>query len=304
MYTLAFPDDPLAVKFGVISQPPSVTINLTETDDVYQDFHIVADGLGCNYGDDAEAELECMRQVSWVQIEEYVNRYNGSTELAFTNYIRELIILPMCSTLTVDEHFTNLFHEADEKYIFSDETARYTAGKVARGPAIRSDASREMATTNETATMETEDEWICTAYQDSILRASLGLDTYRYMWAGNFSNISPVSYLGAFHWSDLLMIFGTYQDDAGYISDLEVATSEAMQDHILAFLKNPATVGSTVGWPAFHADAPNGGLILEFGNQTTVKNITGDFLEAGCWNSSIPFPIYEIERRALRKWKA
>lgn len=61
---------------------------MTETDDVYEDFHIVAQGLGCNYGDDADAELECTRQISWVQIEEYINRYNSTTSLAFTNYIR------------------------------------------------------------------------------------------------------------------------------------------------------------------------------------------------------------------------
>ncbi|QKX64570.1 uncharacterized protein TRUGW13939_11745 [Talaromyces rugulosus] len=274
LYTLAFPHDSLATKFGIISQPPSVTINLTETDDVYQDFHIVAQGLGCNYGDDADAELECMRQVSWVQIEEYINRYNSSPSIAFSNYI------------------------PDERYIFSNETKRYTAGKVARGPAIRSDASREQANTNESVTMEVEGEWICTAYTDSILRSSLGLDTYRYMWAGNFSNISPVSYLGAFHWSDLLMIFGTYMTDQGDISELEVATSETMQDYILAFLKDPSTVSDTVGWPAFDADAAHGGLILEFGNGTAVKNITGDFLEGGCWNSSISFPIYEIQKRA------
>lgn len=141
--------------------------------------------------------------------------------------------------------------------------------------------------------MEVEGEWICTAWKDSILRASLGLETYRYLWAGNFSNISPVPYLGAFHWSDLLMIFGTYMTDAGNIPELEITTSATMQDYFLAFLKDSSTVSSTVGWPAFDASAPHGGLVLEFGNQTNVKNITGEFLEAGCWKPSIPFPIYE-----------
>lgn len=75
-------------KFGIISQPPSVTIDLDTVDDVYQDFDIVAKALGCNYGDDAEAELECMRQVSWVQIEEYINRYSGLPSISFSNYIR------------------------------------------------------------------------------------------------------------------------------------------------------------------------------------------------------------------------
>ena len=102
LYTLAFPDDPRVAKFGVISQPPSVTINLTETSDVYEDFHIVAKGLGCNYGDDAEAELECMRQVSWVQIEEYTNRYNGTQSIAFSNYIRSSPAIHNCVFLNLD----------------------------------------------------------------------------------------------------------------------------------------------------------------------------------------------------------
>ncbi|KAJ5982844.1 hypothetical protein N7481_004943 [Penicillium waksmanii] len=197
LYTLAFPENQLAAKFASISQPPSVTINLTDTDDVYEDFNIVAKGLGCNYGDDYNSELECLRQVSFLQIEEYINNYNGTPSISFTNYI------------------------PDEKYIFANETRRYISGQVARGPPIRSDASREMATTEEAKAMESEGEWVCTAYDDSKLRATLGLETYRYEWAGNFSNISPVPYLGAFHWSDLLMIFGTYMVDEGLISELE-----------------------------------------------------------------------------------
>ncbi|PYH85809.1 alpha/beta-hydrolase [Aspergillus uvarum CBS 121591] len=281
LYTLAYPDDPLAARFGVISAPPSVTINLTETDDVYEDFHIVAKGLGCNYGDDAEAELECMRQVSWVQIEEYINRYNGTPSIAFTNYI------------------------PDEKYIFADETERYRMGRVAPGPAIRSNAAREDPITpgNDTATMETTGEWLCASYKDALLRASLGLETYRYEWAGNFTNISPVPWLGAFHWSDLLMIFGTYMLDVGEISELEVATSRTIQDHLLAFLKDPVTVSTAVGWPAFNASAPSGGLILEFGNTTAVRNVTGDFLEAGCWDSSAPFRIFGRDARVPLEWR-
>lgn len=181
---------------------------------------------------------------------------------------------------------------ADEKYIFSNESKRYLEGKVARGPAIRSDASREDASANTTSVMISEGEWDCRAAQDSALRKSLGLETYRYFWAGNFTNISPVDWLGAFHWSDLLMIFGTYREDVGEVPELEVKTSETMQDHILAFLKNPSTVNVTVGWPAFDADSPGGGQILEFGKGTPVRKVTGDWLDGGCYNSSIPFRIW------------
>lgn len=149
-----------------------------------------------------------------------------------------------------------------------------------------------MATTNVTATMETEGEWLCTAASDASLRLSLGLQTYRYLWAGNFTNISPVNYLGAYHWSDLLMIFGSYADAAGEITQLEVETSEKMQDFILAFLKNSSSLPTTLGWVPFDASDPDGGLIVEFGHNLPVQNITGDYVDGGCYNSSIPFPIW------------
>ncbi|KAL4758533.1 Alpha/Beta hydrolase protein [Aspergillus foveolatus] len=227
LYTLAFPEDSRVAKFGVISQPPSVTIDLDTVADVYRDFDIVAKALRCNYGDDAEAELECMRQVSWVQIKKFINR-----------------------------------------------------------------CGKEMSSENVIRVMEAEDEWDCTAASDSAMRRSLGLVTYRHLWGGNLSNISPVTWLGAYHWLDLLMIFGTYQDASGVIPQLEGDTSKPMQDHILAFMKDSSTVQETVGWPAFNPSSADGGKILEFGRGTPVKTITGDWLDAGCYNSSVPFRIW------------
>ncbi|KAJ5525773.1 alpha/beta-hydrolase [Penicillium frequentans] len=267
LYTLAWPENPLVAKFGVISQGASATLNLSTVDDVYQDFDIVAKGLGCNYGNDAKAELECMRQISWVQIEEYINRYNSTPAIAFTNYM------------------------PDEKYIFSDEAARYAKGKVARGPSIRSDTAREFPSTNTTEVNEEEKTADCLALSDSKMRQSIGLETHRYYWAGNFTNISPVPWLGAFHWTDLFMIFGTYMLDVGNVSQLEVDTSETMQDIFLDFLKNTSTFSQAANWPAFNASKSNGGDIMEFGNGTTKKIVAGDWLDAGCYNSSIPFRI-------------
>ncbi|KAF2768105.1 carboxylesterase, type B [Teratosphaeria nubilosa] len=275
LYTLAWPENPLVAKFGMISTPPSVTLNLTEEGDVYQDFDIVAKALGCNYGIDSQAELDCMRQVSWLQIEEWYNRYNGTPSTSFSNYI------------------------PDEKYIFSNESARYAAGKVAKGPAIRSDVAREQMNENSTITEEVEEQWVCTALDDSSARQKLGLETYRYYYGGNFSNISPVPYLGAFHTTDLPMIFGTYNISRGDptipISALEIETSRTMQDYLLAFLKNstPTAMEASVGWRPFNANETHGGTMLEFGKEVPVKNITGDYLEAGCSISGIEFPIFD-----------
>jgi hypothetical protein len=88
LYTLAFPNDPLVTSYGIISQEPGTTLDLSTGKDPYLDFNIVAKALGCNYGDDAEAELNCMRMISWVQIEEYINRYQGTPGISFMEYIR------------------------------------------------------------------------------------------------------------------------------------------------------------------------------------------------------------------------
>jgi hypothetical protein len=42
LYILAFPETPLAVKFGVIPLGASATLDLETAGDVYQDFNIVA----------------------------------------------------------------------------------------------------------------------------------------------------------------------------------------------------------------------------------------------------------------------
>ena len=85
------------------------------------------------------------------------------------------------------------------------------------------------------------------------------------------------------------MLFGTYMLDVGEIPQLEVESSETMQDFLLAFLKD-ATVAK--GWPKFDANATGGGLILEFGNGVPVKNVTGDYVDGSCWDSSATFPYY------------
>lgn len=84
------------------------------------------------------------------------------------------------------------------------------------------------------------------------------------------------------------MIMGTYPTDrapGSTISELEIDTSKVMQDYMLAFTRSPNSLPS-LGWPPFNPNATNGGLLLEFGNGTTVKNITGDYVFSACTYSN------------------
>lgn len=79
--------------------------------------------------------------------------------------------------------------------------------------------------------------------------------------------------------------------NVGEISELEIETSNTMQDYLLAFIKDSSTVSQTIGWPLFDPTGPDGGLIIEFGKYVPARNITGRYLDGGCFDPSIPFRV-------------
>ncbi|KAG4266569.1 hypothetical protein FPRO04_11170 [Fusarium proliferatum] len=86
---------------------------------------------------------------------------------------------------------------SDKRYIFSNKSDRYAKNLIAREPAIRSTTATELEPSpNFTHTTEVARAFDCFAFFGSKLR--------------NYSNISPGPWLGAYHWTDLVMIFGAY----------------------------------------------------------------------------------------------
>jgi carboxylesterase type B len=123
---------------------------------------------------------------------------------------------------------------------------------------------------------------VCSVHNTSVFRDSADLATYRYEWAGNFSNIAPVSWLGAYHYSDLYMYFGTYLIAPGEISGLEVESSEIMQDLLFDFAKDPTSLPSK-GWPEYQTDAEGGGQLARFGaDGQAFQVVKGDAVEGAC----------------------
>ena len=55
------------------------------------------------------------------------------------------------------------------------------------------------------------------------------LPTYRYQYADNFSNISPLSWFGAYHISGLPLLFGTHSEYGGVSTNFEWNVSYAME---------------------------------------------------------------------------
>lgn len=140
---------------------------------------------------------------------------------------------------------------------------------------------------------------VCAAHNTSILRNSLylngtgpspNLKTWRYQWAGNFSNIDGgVPWLGAYHYSDLYMFFGTWTIAPGEVSELEIETSQKMQDLLVAFVKDPENGLSDLGWPLYDTSEEDGGMLARFGNGEALKYVSGNSAstEGACYIAGV-----------------
>ncbi|QPC70909.1 hypothetical protein HYE68_001661 [Fusarium pseudograminearum] len=88
----------------------------------------------------------------------------------------------------------------------------------------------------------------CTTLKEIRLRAEAGATTYQYLYAGNFTNISPLPWLGAYHTAELPLVFGTYETE-GPSTKFERIVSERMQDLYLKFTSDPMHGLEKSGWP-------------------------------------------------------
>ncbi|RDW79896.1 hypothetical protein BP6252_04534 [Coleophoma cylindrospora] len=272
-HSYAYYGNPIAA--GYFMQSGTALKPLGTPDVTHTNFTFVAKNLGCDFPEDADAELDCMRQVPINMIINFWGQYSDSGKTPALRFA------PI----------------ADERIIFSNYTARAEAGLVAKVPAISSNAANEAASlstypaNNVTAgpyqvavDAATLSDWICDSANNSALRKAGGLTTYRYQHASNFSNISPLDWLGAYHSSDLPFNFGTYGIVRGNGTAFEREVSETMQNYIYAFITDPENGPRQLGWVPFDPDAADGGTMLRFGaDGLAVQNVTGNEVDGPCF---------------------
>lgn len=141
---------------------------------------------------------------------------------------------------------------------------------------------------------------VCQAFNTSVYRNRLyqngtgpspNLKTWRYQWGGNFSNINGgVPWLGAYHYSDLYTLFGTWGIAPGEVSDVEVQTSLVMQDFLVAFVKDPENALTDMGWPLFDADTEGNGTVARFGaDGIPLQYISGNnaSMDGACYEEGV-----------------
>jgi carboxylesterase type B len=255
----AFPADPIVygsiMESGTALFPASVSLS---TDTAQVNFATVAAQLGCAPG---AAQIECMRAVPWQDIEAL---------LAANTSIPRFLPIP------------------DERIVFADYTARYAAGAFARVPALIGTNQHELNALgsqvpgmplNQTALdIIGNQTFLCTAAATSKLRQAHGLTTFRYQYDGDFANISPPEFPGAYHASELPLIFGTAGQFHGPSTEYEDLVSAKLQDLWLAYARDPQRGLQDAGWDSFGA----GKAVLLGGADAPLKSINIQELDGQC----------------------
>lgn len=200
-------------------------------------FSSVANTLDCP--GNASTQVACMRGLPAGRIESYIasvaNSPSSNISLSFSPF-------------------------TDNATVFSNYTARALANLTTGLPAIIGTNTEDgvpfapyspAGPDPELAQQALLSTFFCPATESIRLRQQTGLQTHRYLYAGNFSNIAPEPWLGAYHSAELPMLMGTHPNFRGESTELEITTSEAFQDAFLAFVKDPAGGLESVGWGVY-----------------------------------------------------
>lgn len=237
----AFPTDPIVQ--GFISNSGSALYplgsGLTTIDPTHSNFSTVAKGLGCP--SDPAGEASCMRSKPAKDIIDFLTNYTEAMTTPTLNFIAT----------------------PDDIVAFANYTDRYAKGLLSDKPSIFGSNTNEgviqvppstdpvhMGPNQTLADMATLGFFQCPAYASALERASAQRKTYLFQYGGNFTDLSPLFWQGAYHMSELPQVFGTRGLYNGAASSFEVETSNTMQDMWLAFAKDPQAADSA-GWVEF-----------------------------------------------------
>lgn len=179
---------------------------------------------------------------------------------------------------------------ADEHIVFSNYSQRYSVGTLSPVPAMIGTNQYELnalfpqnsivpynitvakfdAASNAT--------FLYTAAATTKLRQAHSRTTYIYRYDGNFSNISPGNLSGAYHASELPLIFGTAGEFHGNSTEYENIVSRKLQDLWLGFAKDPHNGLQSVGWRS----CAEGKAVLIGGIDMLIEEIDVSSLDSVC----------------------
>ena len=266
-YNFAYTEDPI-VKGLIMDSGTAQIAGFSVDGNNHSTFSFIATHFGCG-NLTAESELDCMRQVNHEDISAFLKaQIDGG------------ITFPLYG-------FT-----VENRTIFGNYTERALVGNFTKLPAIigtNADEGksftlpydRENGPDIASANLTTLGLFLCPAVKTTQDRyaADPTVPTYRYLYGGNFTNISPQPWEGAYHSSELPLVFGTSDLLRNPNTPFETKVSEQMQDYWLAFMEDPVNALPKMGW---HPYKPSGDGVLVGWKDVVSQPIEAARLDAPC----------------------
>ncbi|KAF5494471.1 Acylcarnitine hydrolase [Colletotrichum siamense] len=279
-YLFAWPHDPI-VKGVIADSGNAVAIPSVLTDpNNHTTFSFVADRLGCG-NLSAAAELKCMRQVPASKIKTYLQAGIGEGGAADDT----IAFGAFADNVTIFSNYTERIGKNGSKFpiqipLLIGTNTNEGAAVVPynfTGTNTATELPSDLAKVAQGFALNLQ----CTTLEEVRLRSEAGATTYQYLYAGNFTNISPLPWLGAYHTAELPLIFGTHDID-GPSTDFEKRVSERMQDLYLQFAIDPENGLRSAGWPAATAQLNQSRLIEWAAGHKAEQVITAEALREEC----------------------
>ncbi|KAF2490414.1 alpha/beta-hydrolase [Lophium mytilinum] len=265
----AYPEDPIAK--GIILTSGSAMTPSGSQDYSGSNFTSLAKKLNCTTTTPA-AELACMRSVSWQDIETALKGF-GATRDTRLNF------QPIADNIT---YFSNYTERTLAKQ-FAPLPAIYGSNRNEAESLI--DSTTTAAPPNQTLVeIDTLAGIMCPQRDMSKLRNHERVATWRFEWAGNFTNLSPLPWMGAYHQSNMPVYFDTLSL-FGPSTALEIQIANTLQDLLLAFAADPSNAATNLpkmGWPLNHYGMGSDDVLAFGANGTATQIEQGAFYQWFC----------------------
>ncbi|RFU81540.1 hypothetical protein TARUN_699 [Trichoderma arundinaceum] len=246
-WAYAYEQDPI-VKGIIAHSGNAFSFPFNSAASVRNNWDTIVAGVNCTA---AVNQLACVQQVDWQDI------------LAVSAHISPL---PSDNFLRTISHFTPF---PDEEVVFSDYINRTAAGKFAKVPIMLGSANNEdgfyrlvpyalrgLMPTAEDVTTFLLGSFTCPVTFQASARRNNGVPAWAFRYMADWDNTrlynTSDSTSGAYHMSDLYMIFGTSEDVTGLpTTEDQRNLTNIMQTAWATFANDPVDGLTRLGWPQF-----------------------------------------------------
>ncbi|KAK0390502.1 hypothetical protein NLU13_0006 [Sarocladium strictum] len=232
IYGYAYPKDPIVQ--GLIADSGAAGVAAGGSCTAFSTF---ANSFGCGRREPKE-QLACLQRVDAKDIQQTLSFGNTGARFA---------------------------PGADNVTAFANYTERISKGLIANLPMITGSNTNEGAgfgTFNASGLSPGQYQTglnaiTCPVAREVSNRDKFGQVTYRYLYGGNFSNISPRPWIGATHSAELPLLFGTHYEYRGNSTAFEWEVADLMQALWLSFARDPSKrpTDGAFTWPKYQAES-------------------------------------------------